>query len=144
MRFEGILKGYLKAVATCSTGLVAGGSSIGKGEGNRNRGLVQIGLVGSSFRSFSGPRNWTFKHYYLVLCWSLQVWALYSQLYTRVRVCSVVLQVSISLFWDSLKLGGPLYFADKEMVYSQASNLLIKYNNMNRINYVSESIWPNS
>ena len=63
MRFEGILKGYLKAVATCSTGPVAGGSSIRKWEGNHNRGPVQISPVGSGFRSFSGPRNWTFKHY---------------------------------------------------------------------------------
>ena len=56
----------------------------------------------------------------LYITWScvdhLQVWALYPQLYTRVRVCSVVLQVSISPFWDSLKLGRPLYFADREMV----------------------------
>ena len=59
MHFEGILKGYLKAV---ETGPVAGSSSIRKGEGNHNRGLVQIGPVGSGFRSFSGPRNWTFKH----------------------------------------------------------------------------------
>ena len=61
--FEGILKEYLKAVATGSTGPVAGSSSIWKGEGNCNHSLVQIGLVGSGFRSFSGPRNWTFKHY---------------------------------------------------------------------------------
>ena len=60
MHFEGILKGYLKAVATGSTGLVAGGSSIRKREGNRN-----CGLVGSGFQSFSGPCNWTFKHYLL-------------------------------------------------------------------------------
>ena len=53
--FEGILKGYLKAVATGSTALVVGGSSIQKGEGNRNRGLVQIGPVGPGFRSFFGP-----------------------------------------------------------------------------------------
>ena len=63
MRFEGILKGYLKAIETGSTSPVAGGSSIRKGEGNRNRGPVQIGPVGSGFQSFSGPRNWTFKHY---------------------------------------------------------------------------------
>ena len=66
MHFEGILKGYLKAVAIGSTGLVVGGSSIQKGEGNRNHGPVKIGPVGSGFRSFSGPRNWTFKHYSLV------------------------------------------------------------------------------
>ena len=61
MHFEGILKGYLKVVATGLTGPVAGSSSIQKGEGNRNRGLVQIGLVGSGFRSLlvyvTGPLN---------------------------------------------------------------------------------------
>ena len=62
MRFEGILKGYLKVVATGLTGPVAGGSSIRKGEGNHNCGPVQIVPVGSGFRSFSGPLNWTFKH----------------------------------------------------------------------------------
>ena len=64
MHFEGILKGYLKVVATGLTGPVAGGSSIRKGEGNHNRGPVQISLVGSGFRFFfSGPHIWTFKHY---------------------------------------------------------------------------------
>ena len=65
MHFEGILKGYLKVVATGSTGPVVGDSSIQKGEGNCDRGPVQIGLVGFSFWYFSvhatGPLNTSFK-----------------------------------------------------------------------------------
>ena len=63
MRFEGILKEYLEAVATGFNRSGCRRFIHPKRGGNRNRGPVQIGPVGSDFRSFSGPRNWTFKHY---------------------------------------------------------------------------------